>query len=187
MIKNSRVQISESRFKINLNDGFSLIEMLVTVFVFALVAIVATQSLTNSLRSSTKTKATQDVRENLDFSLSTIERLLRNAKSLDCTSSTASKLIYKDEYGNAANFELKVSSTDTTDVYIASQSGSISQRLTSYDVMIDSSQPIFTDITCPISYPHSVDISLKAKARGASGSEGAEYQVSTKILLRNYY
>ncbi|OGM09132.1 hypothetical protein A2159_01730 [Candidatus Woesebacteria bacterium RBG_13_34_9] len=161
--------------------GFSLIEMLVTVFVFAVIAIISTQSLSNSLRSSTKTNSTLKVRENLDFTLSTMERLLHNAKSIDCVTSNAATLNYIDEYGNSASF---VRATSGTDVYIASNSGAMNKRLTSPDVVVDSAGVLFSS-DC-INIPHSVYINLKARAKDISGSEGADYSASTKILLRNY-
>lgn len=162
--------------------GFSLIEMLVTVFVFAVIAVISTQSLANSLRSSTKTNSTLKVRENLDFTLATIERLLHNAKSINCALSNATTLTYVDEYNKTVSF---VRTTSGSDVYIASVSGAISKRLTSPEVVVDTGVSLFSNIDCSTA-PHSVYINLKARAKDISGSEGANYSASTKILLRNY-
>ena len=89
----------------NLAKGFSLIEMLIVVAVFSILAVVATQSLSSSLRGSKKSESQVIVRENVDFALSTMERLLRNADSLNCASSDANTLVYIDEYGNSVRFD----------------------------------------------------------------------------------
>ncbi|KKQ98745.1 MAG: General secretion pathway protein H [Candidatus Woesebacteria bacterium GW2011_GWB1_39_12] len=164
--------------------GFSLIEMLVVVAVFSILAIVATQSLSSSLRGSKKSESQVIVRENVDFALSTMERLLRNAKSITSCSPT-STLIYIDEYEKpgVTSFQCITSGTDT---YIASVSGSpaVSVRLTSPDVRITNCS-IF--VVCQnLTKPHSVDISIQAERSGVTGAEGSQIIESTKILLRNY-
>ena len=153
--------------------GFSLIEMLVVVAVFSILAVVATQSLSSSLRGSKKSESQVIVRENVDFALSTMERLLRNAKSItSCSPST--KLTYVDEYDKSVYFEC-------TGGYVASNSAGV--RLTSPDITVSCASVFSCNIG---SIPHSVDITITAERTGISGAEGSQITESTKILLRNY-
>ncbi|OGM23198.1 hypothetical protein A2865_00040 [Candidatus Woesebacteria bacterium RIFCSPHIGHO2_01_FULL_39_17] len=161
-----------SREQVSMVRGFSLIEMLIVVAVFSILAVVATQSLSSSLRGSKKSESQVIVRENVDFALSTMERLLRNADNLNCASSDANTLVYIDEYGNSVRFDCS--------------SGSISSEsstLTSPDIEVDCTSVFTCNNT---SIPHSVDITIKAERTGITGAEGSQITETTKILLRNY-
>jgi len=176
-----KCKVQNSKFKVN--SGFSLIEMLVVLFVFAILAIVMTQTLALSLRGSRKSESSSNTRENVQYALNVIDRVLRNARSLTCPSSTPTNRIdYTDEYGNSAYFQC-ISGTDS---YIASNSAT--QRLTSDKIKISNCATVFS---CKdgksINIPDSLDISITATdATNGTGAEGSSVSLSTKILLRNY-
>ena len=90
--------------KANLKKGFSLIEMLVVVVVFSILAIITTQSLLNSLRTAKKSQNVNVVKENLEVSASAIERLLRNAEDVRCENNSGSpsnrEIYYMDNSQN---------------------------------------------------------------------------------------
>src|SRR5258706_12974663 len=98
--------------------GFSLIEMLVVMFVFSILAIVVVQTLAITLRGSKESESQVQARENIQYAISVMDRTVRNARRLTCSGATAT-LSYIDEYGNAANFQCLTSSGNT---YIASNS-----------------------------------------------------------------
>jgi prepilin-type N-terminal cleavage/methylation domain-containing protein len=161
--------------------GFSLIEMLVVIFVFSILGVVSTQILALSLRSSQKSESIGEVRANLEYAVSTMERLLRNAKSVDCDTSTLTKLEYEGEYGGNVYFELVSSGSDT---YIASASSAV--RLTSNRVKITNAE-IFSCNNDPPGVPPTVTIRLVGQdAALEAGAEGASVTVETRVQLRTY-
>lgn len=175
----------------SLFSGFSLIEMLVVIFVFSILAILSTQTLLYSLRGTNKSEALGVVRENVDFASSTMERLLRNAQSLNCTSAT--QLDYQDENEQTGSFRcITTGGTCSSggDGYIASVSAS-TVRLTSQDVCVVCNEPGKPPFTCTIpadpKVPPSVFINVVGihKTSGTT-SEGAKVTSSTQVLLRNY-
>lgn len=167
--------------------GFSLVEMLVVIFVFSILGVVTVQILTISLRNSKKSKSIGGVRANLEYATSTMERLLRNAQSLTCVLSpppptNSIRLNYVDEYGNSTYFRCVTSGSDT---YIASGSAAAAVRLTSNDVRITCSN-IFS-CTYPTDAPEIVSITLTGQdAELGTSVEGAGITVRTRLQLRNY-
>jgi len=67
---------------IKYESGFSLVEILVVTVLFAIISIITTQSVIVTLRSAKKTDAASDVRANLNFAVSAIERQLYNAREI---------------------------------------------------------------------------------------------------------
>jgi prepilin-type N-terminal cleavage/methylation domain-containing protein len=159
---------------INRNSGFSLVEMLVVIFVFSILAILATQTLVLSLRGSRKSESIAEIRENVEFASGVMERRLRNAQSVNCV--TNSRIDYIDENGVGDSFIC-----DNVNDYIASGSA----RLTSPRTMIDCSGIVF-QCSQVSGVTTSVDISLNAQDAQATGAEDASVSVTTKILLRTY-
>lgn len=159
-------------------NGFSLVEMLVVIFVFSILGIVTTQVLALSLRGAKKSESIGEVRANVEYTVSTMERLLRNAKSINCVSAT--RLDYIDERGNTGQFNCVDTGTES---YIAS--GSASLRITSNKVKITCAS-IFS-CTFPANAPPSVSITLTGRdAVLESGVEGSSVTVNTQMQLRTY-
>ena len=159
--------------------GFSLIEILIAIALFAILSVIAVQSLGTSLKSSRKSEATGKARENVDYAISTMERLLRNAKLPVC-SGDHKRLDYTDEYGNPASF-----TCNGTGNYIASGSA----RLTSPDVVVDCDDSTAYPFSCPpvaAGVPEVIVITVKAEDANAAGAEGAIVTSRTRVNIRNY-
>jgi len=152
--------------------GFSLIEMLIVLSIFAVLGIVITQTLSSSLRGSKKSESVGLVRENAEQVFNVIERRLRGASMIDCNNSTQIKLQFYLVNDSAPHYF-------TCDV---------TTGIVSYDTQKLSSSNATT--TCNFSpfcaqFPHYVTITVRASSP-AAGSEGASYELSQKIYLRNY-
>ena len=160
------------------SNGFSLIELLVVVAVFLILATVSTQIIAVTLTGSKKTGSLVKVRENVDFSFAVMERQIRNAKNVDCISSTSTQLDYTDENGVSTSF----SCLGGANGYIASGAA----RLTSDLVYVDCTQIVFTCTPESSGVPPFVDIAVTAEGADVQGSEGAQVTTSTKILLRSF-
>jgi prepilin-type N-terminal cleavage/methylation domain-containing protein len=159
-------------------QGFSLLEILVVVTVFSILAILTTQAVLLTLRGSKKSESLTKVRGNIDYSLAVIERNIRNAESIEeCPNPDPSTISYLDENGVSTSFSC---ASDAEGGYIASASG----RLTSSEVDVTSCSFVCEDVgggTNP-----AVTISISAQDANLSAMEGGDITISTKIFLRTY-
>ena len=183
-MKKNKIQNSKPKIL----SGFSLMEMLVVVFVFSILGVVSTQILALSLRGSQKSESVGEVRANVEYAVSTMERLLRNAKSINVSTNSCSPpnshiLYYTDENGVEGSFECLTSGAEG---YIAS--GSALLRITSNRVRILCSG--YSVFSCPPpagNAPQSVLIELRGvDANLGTGVEGASVTVRTQLQLRTY-
>lgn len=165
--------------------GFSLIETLVVIGVFSIIAIVISQSVSSTLVGSKKSDATATVRGELNYATSYIERHLRSAKSIppaSCTGSGSDTISYIDDSGQNASFSCRVDSSCSPSgvSYVASGA----DRLTSSQtVCITSCQFKCTQIS---KQPPTIEISLQGKNKGGSGAEDSVVDVKTSVTLRAY-
>lgn len=68
--------------------GFTLIEVLVVIMLFAVIAVVTTQSLIRIIGNTASSSSSTRARENLEYALSVVDRSVKNAKQINsCTSS----------------------------------------------------------------------------------------------------
>lgn len=161
--------------------GFSLVEMLIVVGIFSILAVITTQTLASSLRSSKKSENIGKVRENVEYAMNYIERTLRTAKKLDfddtpggvsdiCGGNT---LYFYNTSGISENFAFGSSKIQ----YNGSDITSAGIRITSFAVIC--TQGISGE-------PDSVQITIEAQDATTSSAESAKYKTTTKISLRNY-
>ena len=160
-------------------QGFSLLEILVVITVFSILAILTTQAVLLTLRGSKKSESLTKVRGNVDYSLAVIERNIRNADAIvNCSgSSDSSTVLYIDENGVETSFSF-VDGVDGG--YIASASG----RLTSNEVDVTSCSFECEEGVGEVN--PAITISITARDAVLSAMEGGEITISTKIFLRNY-
>lgn len=162
------------------NKGFSIIELLVVISIFAVVGILSTAAVSLTLKSSRKSESLIKVRENVNYSLSVLERQIRNAQSIDCATSDSTKLSYVSSEGITSDFSCISTGTDN---YIASSSS----RLTSTDISITSCAFSCTQET--VNNPPVIKVSISAEDAVTSGTSSAEKGSITtdiEIIARNY-
>jgi len=174
-------------FSRSLNKGYSILEMLVAVGILAIVGIVVTSSLASSFKNSKKSNAISNVKSDVDYAMSTMERLLRNADSIQSPppGGSANSLVYTDEHGNTGMTFQCVTPGD----YIASGSAVLGfVRLTSSSTVVDcSGSPLFTQGAIVAGVPQVIEINLTGVDKTAGTSvEGASVTSKTRVLLRNY-
>lgn len=181
------MKIKNLKFKIINYQGFSLLEILVVVTIFAILGILVTQSVILTLQGSKKSESLVHARENLDYSLSIIERQIRGASSITsqcstppATPSPATEIDYLDQDGVQSSFTCV--DTGSNDSYIAS--GSASTRLTSDAVKI--TECSFTCTASSGSNPPVVAINLTVQDASASVTQKSSVSASTQIYLRTY-
>lgn len=68
--------------KMKKNKGFTLIEILVTVGVLGIIAAFGTQMFLSILRNSKKTQVLTEIKQNGDYAINVMERMIRNAEKI---------------------------------------------------------------------------------------------------------
>ena len=161
-------------------SGYSLIEMLIVISVFAVLGSIATQSLMLTLRSSRKSEAMISTQKELKYALAIIERNIYNAESIltPCDGNAYTSLSYRDEWNQNSTF----SCLDDSGIgYVASGSG----KLTS-TVDVDITHCQFKCVAGAGNSPDMIEVQLTGVDRDTSGAEGSTANISSTLLLRNY-
>ena len=172
------------RFNINVmknKKGFSLIEMMVTISIFAVIGVLVTTSMALTLRSSKKSDSLVRVRESLNYSLSSLERQIRNSDSIvSCTGLPVSTLSYISMEGITTSFSCVTAGSDK---YIASGSGALIKRLTPSDILVTSCS--FT-CTQTANSPAVIKVNVTAEDATSTGTEKGSVSTNMEIITRNY-
>lgn len=170
-------QMHEKMEKSLNKSGFTLVEILVVIAIFAFLGILITRAVILTVGGSKKSESIVKVRENLDYSISIIERQIRNANSIsECPNSSNDRIDYIDKEGHASYFQC---SNNNGIGYIASGSAQLNHP----DIDIKTcSLNCIKDVTTS---PEVVTIYLEASDI-TSGAQAAPITVSTIISLRNY-
>jgi prepilin-type N-terminal cleavage/methylation domain-containing protein len=126
--------------------GFTLIEVLVSVVIIAILGVVIMQSFVTTIKTSAKTEIIKDVKQNGDFVIDIITRKIHNAVSMNCSDSNKLVLTTRDaaninvvtEYSaseNAGTCRIQavetVGSNPSTTTYLSSQNLTLGTTLCS--------------------------------------------------------
>lgn len=65
------------------NKGFTLVELLAVSAVMVVVSVIVTATITSSLRGTTKTNTINDVRQNGNYAIAQVSKMIEYAKSFD--------------------------------------------------------------------------------------------------------
>jgi len=172
--------------KNNQSNGFTLIEILVVVGLLAVIAVIGSNMFFTTLRSSGKSKNLTAVKQNGDYALAVMERLIRdsekvitNSDGLLCTTGM-NKIKAKRLDGSEVEFSCE--EEGTVNGLIASNSA----RLTSSDVKLDS---CFFDCSSQGDfYPQivAIDFTLSQAAVTTRLEEQASVNFKTTVNTRNF-
>ncbi len=156
--------------------GFSLVEILIVVLIFAVIGLLLSQTIILTLQTTKKADTTTRVRENVDFALTSIDRQLHSALSISsvCDGSKLTVLNYTDVNGSPGSYTCNIGSNG----YIASGSA----QLTSAQIAIIDCYFICSKTNAA----PSVDVGIVASDKNITGKENATVSASTKIYLRTY-
>lgn len=78
--------------------GFTLLEMLVSIAIVAIVSIILSQVFISTLRTNTKTELLKDIKQNGELTFETMVRAVQNADDVICSDSKT--LVVTDTSGN---------------------------------------------------------------------------------------
>jgi len=172
---------------VNKNKGFTLVEILVVVGILGIIAVVASTIFFTTLRSSGKTKVLTKVKQNGDYALSVMERLIKDSQEVVTNTdnkiceSGMNYLKFKRADGNTIEFGCL--EEGTANGRIASNSA----RLTSSEVKVDSCSFDCSWLGTKF-YPKTVTIKFTLSQFGATvrPEEQATINFQTTISTRNY-
>lgn len=169
--------------------GFTLIELLVAMAILATVGVVTTNLFFQTLKGTTKAELLKGVKQEGDFAISIIEKMIRNSKNIEeafpenpswsCDGSDRPDIKITNQDNSTTIFNCSMTGSDT---YIASNSA----RLTSNKVRVSSCSLI--RCTRSGSAPPVVEIrfSLSQLGSPARPEEQAAVNFQTTVSLRNY-
>ncbi len=162
-----------------MKNGFTLIEMLVVVVVFAIIGVVSSETIILTLRGTEKADSISKVRNNLDFAVGSMERQIRGAKRVtsSCTNSSSSSITFLDQDNNSITF----SCVGVNSNHLPSSIASSSASLTSSNITISSCS--FTCKPGSTTSPAQVTINVTGQD---SGNQLSPVSVVTQITLRTY-
>lgn len=157
-------------------SGFSLIETLIVLSVFSIVALIIAQSVAQLLKGTAKADIESDVRSNVEIAAGVVVRHLRNATRITstCDGTATTTVSYLSDRGDAGSFSCNGASN-----YLASGSA----RLTSQSVNVTFCQFVCNPATP--TQPASVDLTLTATSN-KTDSELTPVTLSQKVYLRVY-
>lgn len=169
--------------------GFTLIEILVSMGIIAAIGIVVSQTFFTTSRSNTKTELLKDVKQNGDYALGIMERMVRNARAISCSSYDApiQSLTITNPDKDTTTFgcyqagTTKISSTSGTgrSEYLTSETVSLGDTCTSSSLTFV--------CTTQASQPRSVTVSFTLSQRGSPPDkfEQSSAQFQSTVTLRN--
>ncbi|MGB9585897.1 MAG: four helix bundle protein [Anaerolineales bacterium] len=155
--------------------GFTLIEIMVVVGILGIIAVVGSGAFFSILRGSTKTKTLQMVKQNGDYAISVMERMIRNARSV---SGGGNSITITNPDGMNTTFSCSGN-------MIASNSAS----LVSSEVKVDDCSNVFTVTPGEVGIrPAVVKINFNLSQAGTPTrpEEQASINFQTTVSLRNY-
>lgn len=157
----------------NISHGYSLVELLIVMFIFSIFAVLIAQAVALTIRGNMKSENISQIKQNLDYTLNVMSREMRNASLIDTDSCIGAGFSYYDVDGRFVSFSCN--SDDPGDHFIEhSELG----RLTGGSVQIVNCSEVFL---CPDSLNVIVHIIGNDKSGGVVG---ASHSASTQFLIR---
>lgn len=187
--------VLQQAFRLTINDfymkkGFTLMEILIATGIVAGLSIVIVQLFLSTVRSNAKTEIIKETKQNGDFALSVMERMIRNATSVTSTcDGTAQNSI---TFVNPDETETTLQCKDSSGIARIESLGPPSTYLTGSNVTLgatcdDLSPKIFTCDASSLGLPSAVTISFQLQQISTSGDnfETSTATFKTRINLRN--
>lgn len=157
----------------NLNNGFTMIELLVTIGILGLVMVAATNLFFISLKSKNKTESITSIKQSGNYAIQIMSMMIRNAKNLTCDDTT--QIIITNPDNQTTTFSCTAAADD-------------SGRIASNSAKLVSNYVKSCNFSCDLtSNPNvaTIDFTL-AKGEATDILSYATQQFKTTVSLRNY-
>ena len=167
-------------------EGFTLIELLVVIVILSIIAGVSSSIFLSVIRSNNKSNIVNEIQQNGNFILQTLEGSLRNARSITIPSSVGAisqTLTYLDKLNQTVNYRI---SSGKVQKQVGAGFEDISNANEVTGVYIDPVNSYFQLLTAS---PQSLRIVLVIR-QGSSAPGRIDYQAGTTfettVSLRDY-
>ncbi|KUK79541.1 MAG: transmembrane(s)proteins 12..34 [Microgenomates bacterium 39_7] len=163
--------------------GFTLVELLVVVTIFAGLGVLLVNSLFSILRSNTKSELIKEIRQNGSFALDVMTKKLTSAQNPQC-SEDESRVTFLDTSGEEITFLCD------EDGYIASASAGIKTALTTNQtgedkIKITLTKCSFKCETAGTKNKVTIDFTLSQAGASSRQEDLAQQSFSKVVLVRN--
>lgn len=174
------------------NNGFTLIEVMVSVSIFAIVVLVSMTATLSIINANKQAQALGDVINNMNFSVESMVRDLRTGYNYTCGSPSSSTSGCPATAVNSVTFRSSISGCDvrywwdsgakTINKDSFSPCTASTQTLTSNNISV-SKFDLFVTNTNASSYQQPL-ILMILKAKGSVGKQSTEFNLQTLISQR---
>lgn len=172
--------------------GFTLLEMVVSISIVALVAVVLSQIFIVTLRTNAKTEISKDMKQNGELALESMVRMIQRAKSIATTCASSGTTVQSLTIVNNDDGETTYGCVaDGTAMRLASSSASATKYLTSSNVTLGGTtcSESTLEFVCygAAGLPGSVTISFQLSHSGMSfvSFEQSSESFQTTATMRN--
>lgn len=159
-------------------NGFTLIELLIVVVLSALLILSAVSLFFTSIVGNEKTSSAILVKQNGDYAITQISRLIRGARSATCVGSNALTLVGND----GGTTLLTAQHISGTKYQIASNSG----YLTGFEVTVPSGNIQFNCVNPTDGSPSHVNVSFTLTKGTVGDRDYVSVPFTTSVGLRTY-
>lgn len=164
--------------------GFSLIELLIVVTLLGIIMVGVSQLLATLLSGTSKATAAQQVKENGQFALGTMERTVRRARRVTTCSGSTLTVDVPDATGTVSTYTFQQSGSQLTQRI---NTGSVVPLVSTPDVTVDAFLCTFTQGTASNPSIVKLELTLSKSATGAADLRVLSQRFETTVSLRTYY
>ena len=90
--------------KLNLNKGFTLIEMIVVIALLLLILMVSIELNNSIIKGSMKSEITKDLKQSGNYALSVMDRAIRNANGIESCTTNMTSISLSNNDGSVASY-----------------------------------------------------------------------------------
>jgi len=160
--------------------GYTLIEIIIVVGILGIIAVVGSAMFFSILKSSTKTKTLHLVKQNGDYALSVMVRMIRNARELvsPTEDSVTSSITIKNPDGGTTIFACDSSLITSNSASLISSEVKVSDCSNVFEVKVGKRGIKPAEVK--------INFSLTPAQEGTRPEEKVTVDFQTGVILRNY-
>ena len=179
-----KLKIKNLKFR----GGFTLIETIVTILLFAILGTIATTILFSVLRGATKSEILKEVKQNGDYVLSILTLKIRNARDIisACDSNPSDNVTVQNPDSTGTDFSCSAISSTISQQQVVAPDQPIPSpaSLTNSSVAVSAcSFTCYSSSTAPKRV--SIHFTLTQAGSGTSAVDTASQTFQTQVTLRN--
>lgn len=161
-------------------NGFTLIETLISIGIIASVGILIAQVFFTTTRVNTKTELLKDVKQNGEYAMDVVSRMIRNSSAVDCSSTPASLGITNSD-GSSTTLGCAFDSDNSVN-RLASTSATV-QYLTSSNVTLGTCTSLIFTCTSSTDQAPTIKVEFKLSQKGTPVDQFEKASVSFQTTV----